>query len=37
MLNNVLEVNEKTIQNDHEGNLLKPSDWNIAVAHAFAE
>jgi sulfur relay (sulfurtransferase) DsrC/TusE family protein len=37
MLNNVLEVNEKTIQIDHEGYLLEPSDWNIDVGHAIAE
>ena len=37
MLNDVLEVNNQTIQIDHEGYLLEPSDWNEAVAHVIAE
>lgn len=32
MLNNILEVNEKKIQVDHEGWLLEPDDWNKDVA-----
>jgi sulfur relay (sulfurtransferase) DsrC/TusE family protein len=37
MLNKALEVNEKTIQMDHEGYLLEPSDLNKDVAIAIAE
>ncbi len=36
MLNDVLKVNEQTIQIDHEGFLLEPSDWNEDVAKAYA-
>lgn len=37
MLNKNLEVNDQTIQLDHEGYLLEPSDWNKAVARAIAD
>ncbi len=37
MLNDVLKVNEQTINIDHEGYLLEPSDWNEHVAHAIAK
>jgi len=37
MLNDVLEVNEQTIQIDHEGFLLEPSDWNEDVAQVLAK
>ena len=33
----MIEVNEETIQVDHEGYLLEPSDWNKVVALAIAE
>lgn len=36
MINDVLEVNEQTIKNDHEGYLLEPSDWNQQVAEAIS-
>lgn len=37
MLNSVLEVNQQTIQIDHEGFLLEPSEWNKDVAQAIAD
>ena len=37
MLNGVLEVNDESIQIDHEGFLLEPADWNEDVAHAIAK
>lgn len=37
MLNKQLEVNNQTIQIDHEGYLLEPSDWNKEVAQAIAD
>jgi tRNA 2-thiouridine synthesizing protein E len=37
VINKTLEVNEKTIQIDHEGYLLDPSDWSNEVALVIAE
>ena len=37
MLNKNLEVNARTIQIDHEGYLLEPSDWNKEVAQVIAD
>lgn len=34
MLSNVPEVNDQTIQIDHEGYLPEPADWNIAVVRS---
>ena len=37
MLNDALEVNGNSIEIDHEGFLLEPSDWNEDVARVIAE
>lgn len=37
ILNDVLKVNDQTIQIDHEGYLLEASDWNKEVAHVIVE
>lgn len=37
MLNKKLVVDDRTIQIDHEGYLLEPSDWNKDVAQAIAD
>jgi len=37
MLNDVLEVNEHTIEIDHEGYLLEPTEWSKDVAKVIAE
>jgi tRNA 2-thiouridine synthesizing protein E len=36
-MNEVLTINNKTIDIDREGYLLDPSDWNEEVARAIAE
>lgn len=36
-MNHVLEVNDRTIQIDHEGFLLEPTDWSKDIAHVIAE
>lgn len=37
MLNDVLEVKGQSIDIDHEGYLLEPSDWDLDVAQIIAD
>ena len=36
-MNQTLNVNDVSIEIDHEGYLIDPADWNVAVANVIAE